>query len=128
MMKNVQIVFLLFLLFYFVDASAKDIYCFTCSSSLSNPLKCTKPEYLWTYKQCKEETLAPANTCFKSVDTKTGEVNKGCSHPQLSIKLEGSVETFYCNSRLCNAASCLMPQWLGYVVIVLCYNYGHQIL
>merc|ERR1711862_1055582 len=62
-----------------VEAKSKGINCFTCTATANNPLKCTRPEYQGTYKKCEGEALAPANTCYKSVNTKTGEVNKGCA-------------------------------------------------
>ena len=55
-----------------VEAKVKDITCFTCLGTAANPMKCTRPEYQGTFKQCKGEALVPANTCYKSVNTKTG--------------------------------------------------------
>ena len=55
-----------------VEAKSKGINCFTCTATANNPLKCSRPEYQGTYKKCEGEALAPANTCYKSVNTKTG--------------------------------------------------------
>ena len=55
-----------------VMAKVKDITCFTCTATAANPMKCTRPEYQGTFKACKGEPLVPANTCYKSVNTKTG--------------------------------------------------------
>eukprot|EP00092_Neocalanus_flemingeri_P019487 GFUD01021112.1.p3 GENE.GFUD01021112.1~~GFUD01021112.1.p3 ORF type:complete len:134 (+),score=35.05 GFUD01021112.1:181-582(+) len=101
-----------------VEAKVKDISCFTCTAPASNPMKCTRPEYKGTYKQCVGEALIPANTCFKSVDVKTGEVNKGCAPMNQNRNTvytanvgpngEQGVKTYYCNTKLCNSGNSMV--------------------
>eukprot|EP00090_Calanus_glacialis_P045711 TRINITY_DN8664_c0_g1_i1.p1 TRINITY_DN8664_c0_g1~~TRINITY_DN8664_c0_g1_i1.p1 ORF type:complete len:137 (+),score=46.33 TRINITY_DN8664_c0_g1_i1:76-486(+) len=98
-----------------VEAKVKDITCFTCLGTAANPMKCTRPEYQGTFKQCKGEALVPANTCYKSVNIKTGEVNKGCAPMKTNRNMvyttdvgpngEQGVKTYYCNSKLCNSSN-----------------------
>ena len=101
---------------YIVEANVKGISCFTCTSSVRNPLKCTKPEYLGTYKKCTVDGMVQSTSCYKSVNTKTGEVNKGCA-PMASIKAlvsdDGTgLNTFYCNTSQCNGAT----QWTSFLI------------
>ena len=102
-----------------VEAKVKDISCFTCTAPASNPMKCARPEYQGTFKQCKGEALVPANTCFKSVDIKTGEVNKGCAPMKFNHNNvfttdvgpngEHGVKTYFCNTKLCNSGNSMVP-------------------
>eukprot|EP00092_Neocalanus_flemingeri_P047751 GFUD01054227.1.p1 GENE.GFUD01054227.1~~GFUD01054227.1.p1 ORF type:complete len:132 (+),score=35.49 GFUD01054227.1:29-424(+) len=115
------------LMLYMVEAKVKDISCFTCTSSYNNPLKCTRPEYMGTYKHCVAEgpSLVQATTCFKSVNTKTGEVNKGCATPAMMMDTKTpsllgllGLQTFYCNTKLCNGASSWLSGMIGPVIVI----------
>merc|ERR1712215_549159 len=96
-----------------------DISCYTCTSSNSLPMKCTRPEYSGTHKQCTSEGPSPVN-CFKSVNITSGEVNKGCATTKHSNEknkeTEGEVVIYYCDSKLCNGAG---TGTMGIVQIVL---------
>merc|ERR1711915_507563 len=98
--------------------STEGLKCYTCTSSALNPLKCTKQEYLGTFKECPTNT----SSCYKSVKEKTGEVNKGCT-PQDSMKsfnveVDG-VKTVFCDSRLCNGKEILaVSRIMGYLFLL----------
>merc|ERR1711892_1262544 len=74
---------------------------------------------LWAVLLYMVEALVPANTCFKSVDTKTGEVNKGCAPMKFNHNNvfttdvgpngEHGVKTYFCNTKLCNSGNSMVP-------------------
>ena len=82
---------------------ASEVRCFTCTATPHNILKCTKPEYLGTYKKCPE-----GFGCFKSVNRETGEVNKGCATAENSkeqrAEEDKSQKIFLCSASLCNGS------------------------
>merc|ERR1712066_157761 len=75
--------------------------CLTCKANPNKPLKCTRPEHDGTYKTCDKGTTA----CFKTVDRKSGEVNKGCAPSDIPSPKTVYQETYLCTERLCNSGN-----------------------
>merc|ERR1711874_544590 len=92
-----------FLVLVGIQTGVLSLDCLTCKAKPSNPLRCTRPEHDGTYKTCEQG----ATHCFKSVDKKTQEVNKGCIGPDEMVagSKTSQQEMFLCSKRLCNSAS-----------------------
>jgi len=106
--------------------------CFTCIADSNNLLKCARPEYQGTYIKCPEDDKK-VNTCFKSVNRISGEVNKGCApDPKNKNQVyisdvgpwdERGVTTYYCNTKLCNKGASTVANLCLIIANIIIYQF-----
>merc|ERR1712210_260746 len=121
---NLLVPVLLFLLLILVigegEAVKTSITCMTCTAKPGQPTWCSRGENKGTVKKCNGDSLNPRNTCFKTVNKKTKEVERGCAPPTLNHGLdtemktglngEKDVKTYLCNKDYCNAGNLVLPE------------------
>jgi len=113
---------LLLLLTVFIEeggTSKTSITCMTCTAKPGQPTWCSRGENKGTVKKCKGDSLNPRNTCFKTVNKKTKEVERGCApatlnhgiDTELSTGLNGEkdIKTYLCAKDYCNSGNMFGP-------------------
>jgi len=107
-------------------AAAKGIQCFTCKAKAGQPNWCDRGENkVSTFVECKGDTQHAANTCYKAVVRKTGEVTRGCApgtfnrglNQVINTDFNGTqgVTTYLCNKKFCNSGRSVVS-FLGLVI------------
>merc|ERR1711988_649962 len=101
-------------------ATKTSITCMTCTPKAGQPTWCSRGENKGTVKKCTGDSLNPRNTCFKTVNKKTGEVERGCAPPTLNhgietkmstgLNGEKDITTYLCNKDYCNSGNMLGPR------------------
>merc|ERR1712066_806610 len=96
-------------------ATKTSITCMTCTPKAGQPTWCSRGENKGTVKKCTGDSLNPRNTCFKTVNKKTGEVERGCAPPTLNhgietkmstgLNGEKDITTYLCNKDYCNSGN-----------------------
>merc|ERR1712222_253675 len=112
-------VVLLLLLVPFIeegDATKTSITCMTCTAKPGQPTWCSRGENKGTVKKCKGDSLNPRNTCFKTVNKKTKEVERGCAPASLNhgfdteLNGEKDITTYLCTKDYCNSGNTVGPK------------------
>jgi len=114
---------LLLLLILFIeegDASKTSISCMTCTAKPGQPTWCSRGENKGTVKKCKGDSVNPRNTCFKTVNKKTKEVERGCAPASLNhgfetemktgLNGEKDITTYLCIKDYCNSGNMVGPK------------------
>merc|ERR1711971_142519 len=120
---NFLITPLLLLLILFIeegDASKTSISCMTCTAKPGQPTWCSRGENKGTVKKCKGDSVNPRNTCFKTVNKKTKEVERGCAPASLNhgfetemktgLNGEKDITTYLCIKDYCNSGNMVGPK------------------
>merc|ERR1711936_1433826 len=102
------------------DATKTSITCMTCKAKPGQPTWCSRGENKGTVKKCAGDSLNPRNTCFKTVNKKTKEVERDCAPPTLNhgidtemstgLNGEKDITTYLCNKDYCNSGNMVGPR------------------
>merc|ERR1719278_1437391 len=119
LLAPVVLLLLLILIIDGGDATKTSITCMTCKPKPGQPTWCSRGENKGTVKKCKGDSLNPRNTCFKTVNKKTKEVERGCAPPKHNHGLdtemktglsgEKDVTTYFCSKDYCNSGNMVGP-------------------